>query len=67
MDLHKRRHLVDELLRLPRSELDSIVTEVQRHETTQEAGARVLGEALAQRAAQSQFSPLSISPEESDE
>jgi hypothetical protein len=66
MDAHTRKRLITELLRLNRTELDGIVDEVRKRETTEEAGVRALADAFAQRAAESAFSPLSISPEENE-
>ncbi|HEY1440999.1 MAG TPA: hypothetical protein VGF65_09195 [Mycobacterium sp.] len=54
MDSHKRR-LVDELLRLSRSELEDVIDEVRKRETTEELGVAALAQALDQRAVQGPF------------
>jgi hypothetical protein len=47
MDSRKRQQLVDQLMRLPRHELNDVIDECRRRETAQEAGARVLAELFA--------------------
>jgi hypothetical protein len=58
MDALKRRHLIADLLRLSRGELDGVIAEVRSRETTEEAGVRALRQAFEQRAAESPFSPI---------
>jgi hypothetical protein len=57
MDASNRRRLINELLRLPRRELDDVLDAVDAHERTEEAGIDALRAAFEQRV-DSPFSPL---------
>jgi hypothetical protein len=54
----KHQRLIDQLIRLPATELDDILDAVDAHQRTEEAGVRSFRQAFEQRAATSPYSPL---------